>query len=142
MAGFYSHLYHDDEKKFTIAFMTNTTLPYSLRQPLAASLVEIMESGNYSKEHFDLPAQLLIKDTAGFLGLYKTGNGDSIHFFQGTHHLHVQRNNDLRYNAFIVDSVTAYAPGIDAWIWFSTQDNKHILHWNSVFQTEQASKSK
>ncbi len=138
VAGFYSHLYHDDEKKFTIAFMTNTTMPSQMRQPLAAALVEIMETGDYKKEHFALPDLLQLNNDASFLGSYKTGKGDSIRVFKEKELLHIQRNDELRYNMYIVDSITAYVPGIDAWISFSKENDKLTLYWKSVFLEETA----
>ncbi|HEV8286182.1 MAG TPA: serine hydrolase domain-containing protein [Chitinophagaceae bacterium] len=139
--GFYSHLYHDDDKKFTIAYMTNTTMPYRLRQPLAASLVEIMETGSYNKERFAMPSFSVIKNPMHFTGSYKSAENDSIKLFQGKKLLHIQKNNGLRYNMFIVDSVTAYVPGIDAWILFTEKNDKIVLHWNSVFSEQKATKS-
>jgi CubicO group peptidase (beta-lactamase class C family) len=134
--GFYSHLYHNDEKKFSIAFMTNTTLPYALRQPLAASLAEIMETGDYDKKHFQLPDYIEMKNSDTILGNYLSNNADSIHIFRAGNMLRIQRNNELRYNVFIVDPVTGYVPGLDAWIEFSKENERLILHWNSVFLQE------
>lgn len=136
--GFYSLLYYDNDKKFTIAFMTNTTLPYRFRQPLVSSLVEIMEHGTIEKDHFALPSLQVIENRDDFLGVYTVKEGDSIHIFKGEKLFHIQRNNELRYNIFVVDSVTGYVPGIDAWVLFSKEDNKLVLHWNSIFSEQRA----
>jgi len=139
--GFYSHLYHDDEKKFTIAFITNTTLPYSLRQPFASALAEIMETGKYEKQQFILPDLIPIKDPGSFCGTYRSGAGNDIVISGNKDLLHIQRNDELRYNLYIVDSVTAYAPGIDAWINFTKQQNRTLLLWNTIFFREKAFKN-
>ena len=138
--GFYSHLYHDDEKKFTIAFITNTTLPYSLRQPLAKALVEIMETGKFEKQQFTLGDLVTIKDVENIRGIYRSNNGNNIKITGNKTLLHIQRNEELRYNLYIVDSVTGYAPGIDAWINFTKEDDRAVLIWKSVFFSEHAFK--
>jgi CubicO group peptidase (beta-lactamase class C family) len=131
--GFYSHLYFDTGRKFTIAFMTNTTLPYSLRQPLASVLVEIMETGGYDKRHFQNPSYLLLQAKDCLPGTYVSGNGDTLRIWRGKSIVHIQKNDDLRYNLFIVDAVTAYAPGLDVWIGLTRERNDTVLHFNSVF---------
>ena len=142
VSGFYSHLYHDDEKKFTIAFMTNTTLPFPLRQPLATALAEIMEYDNYDRTLFRLPSYLAIKNTDEIFGFYQTEKGDSIHVFRSSNGIHIQRSKGLRYNMYIQqDDITGYVPGIDAWIGFTKENSKLVLHWNSVFLKETARKN-
>jgi CubicO group peptidase (beta-lactamase class C family) len=134
--GFYSHLYHDDKRHFTIAFMTNTTLPYALRQPLTAALTEIMESGNYRKELFDLPAYLTLNKTDDLAGRFVTGGGDSTHIYPEGNMLHLKLNDGLRYNVYLVDSITAYVPGLEAWLGLSRSSDTLALHWNSIFSEQ------
>jgi len=47
VAGFYSWVYWDKEKQFTIAFMTNTNMPQWLRPLLTSALINIMERKTY-----------------------------------------------------------------------------------------------
>jgi hypothetical protein len=47
VAGFYSWVYWDRNKQFTIAFMTNTAMPQWVRPLVTSALINIMQRTGY-----------------------------------------------------------------------------------------------
>lgn len=139
VAGFYSWVYWDREKKFTISFMTNTNMPQWLRPLLTSALVDIMTNKTFL--HFKEPKRSIIDrnhltQVAGFYELEQLGK---IKITVSGSIVNMKLNNGMEYWMHLVDKGSFYVPGFDPWISFGSLkgDKFQNIYWNStVLQTE------
>ena len=134
VAGYYSWLYFDTSKKYTIAFVTNTTTPQWVRPFLTSALVDIMEGKKVTNfrppeaDYIDTNnlsriAGTYYLKTAGRVRISVTGNIPKLHL-----------SNGMDYRMFLVDTKTFYVPGLDPWISFSssTKNKFQKLIWRAT----------
>jgi CubicO group peptidase (beta-lactamase class C family) len=139
VAGFYSWLYWDKEKKFTISFMTNTNMPQWLRPLLTSALVDIMtdKSSSSIKE----PQRSIIDKNrlTQVAGIYELERFGKIKITVSGSIVNMKLNNGMKYRMHLVDKTSFYVPGFDPWISFSSlkDDRFQNIYWSStVLQTK------
>ena len=134
VAGFYSWVYWDKEKQFTIAFMTNITMPQWTRPQLTSALINIMNKTSYLpivKPQTDLLDRKNLNQVAGTYQIQRIGKV-SISIREAKVILKV--NNGMEYHMHLVDSKTFYVPGYDPWISFHSLKNGKFqsINWAST----------
>ena len=131
VAGFYSWVYWDREQQFTIAFMTNTSMPQWTRPLLTSALVNIMSKDNYLPISEPKADTLDVKNLNQITGTYQIqGIGRARISIRGTKAI-LKVNEGMEYHMHRVDKKTFYVPGYDPWISFnSLQDGKfQQINW-------------
>ena len=134
VAGFYSWVYSDKEKQFTIAFVTNTTMPQWTRPLLTSALINIMSNTSFSPIVGPKADSLDRKKLNQVAGVYEiNGIGKAKISVQGTK-VNLKVNNGMEYRMHLVDKKTFYIPGYDPWISFNLLKNGKFqnLNWNST----------
>jgi CubicO group peptidase (beta-lactamase class C family) len=132
--GFYSWVYWNSRKKFTVAFVTNSTTPQWVRPLLTSGLVDIMEgtpSTSISKpEMGNIERDGLTK----ICGFYDVPTYGRIEIFLRENVPTLRAPSRMEYRMVQVDSGLFYIPGLDPWISFQTlKDNKfQELNWMST----------
>jgi len=139
VAGFYSWVYWDKEKQFTIAFMTNTTMPQWTRPLLTSAMINIMSKDSFSPIVEPYADSLDRKNLSEIAGIYEIkGIGRAKISVQGTKVI-LKVNNGMEYRMHLVDKKTFYVPGYDPWISFqSLKDGKfqNINWYSTTLQTK------
>lgn len=138
VAGFYSWIYWDKFRQFTIAFMTNTSMPQWVRPQLTSALINILEGKPY-RPIKELQTDLLDRNNLEQIaGLYEIHNLGKVQIsVQGSKAI-LKLNDGMEYRMHFVDRKTFYIPGFDPWISFSSVKKGKFqnIFWNStVLQT-------
>jgi hypothetical protein len=138
VAGFYSWLYWDKAKKFTIAFMTNTAMPQWLRPLLTSALIDIVTNETFQpikEPQYDLIDR---KNLQQVIGTYELGTLGKVQITVQGSKVNLRLNNGMEYRMHLVDKKSFYIPGFDPWISFSSLkgDKFQKIYWTStVLQT-------
>lgn len=134
VAGFYSWVYWDAEKQFTIAFMTNTSMPQWTRPLLTSALINIMRKDDYLPILEPQADTLDVRNLNRIAGTYEIkGIGRARISIQGTTAI-LKVNDGMEYHMHRVDKKTFYVPGYDPWISFNTLQNGKFqsINWHST----------
>lgn len=134
VAGFYSWIYWDKERQFTIAFMTNTTMPQWTRPLLTSALIDIMTEANYLPIIEPQADSLDRKNLNQIAGTYEIqGIGKTQISIRGSTAV-LKVNNGMEYHMHLVDRKTFYIPGYDPWISFRSLKNGKFqnINWSST----------
>jgi CubicO group peptidase (beta-lactamase class C family) len=138
VAGFYSWVYWDKDKQFTIAFMTNTAMPQWVRPLLTSALVDIMSGTSYLPINEPQADSLDKKDLNQIAGTYAIhGIGKAQILIKGSKAI-LKVNNGMEYRMHLVDGKTFYIPGYDPWISFGLLQNGKFqnINWcSTILQT-------
>ncbi len=138
VTGFYSWVYWDRDKKYTIAFMTNTDMPQWVRPLLTSALINIMNGTDYRT--ITEPKAEFIDRTKleQITGIYKINHLGKVQISIRESKAVLKMNNGMEYAMHVVDSKTFYIPGFDPWISFHSLKKGRFqnINWNStIFQT-------
>ena len=134
VAGFYSWVYWDVEKKFTIAFMTNTAMPQWTRPLLTSALINIMNGASYLPIIEPQADSLDRKNLNQIAGRYEIqGIGKTQISIRGSKAV-LKVNDGMEYLMHLVDRKTFYIPGYDPWISFHSLENGKFqnINWYST----------
>jgi CubicO group peptidase (beta-lactamase class C family) len=134
VAGFYSWVYWDQGKQFTIAFMTNTSMPQWTRPLLTSALINIINKDNYFPIREPQADTLDVRNLNQIAGTYEIkGIGRARINIKGTTAI-LKVNNGMEYHMHRVDKKTFYVPGYDPWISFNTMQNGKFqnINWHST----------
>ena len=138
VAGFYSWVYWDKEKQFTIAFMTNTAMPQWTRPLLTSALINIMNKISYLPIIEPQADSLNRKNLNQISGTYEIqAIGKARISIRGTKAI-LKVNDGMEYHMHLVDSKTFYVPGYDPWISFHSLKNgkfQNINWYSTTLQT-------
>lgn len=138
VAGFYSWVYWDKSKQFTIAFMTNTAMPQWVRPQLTSALINILE-GKSSPPIKELQTDSLDRNNFEQIsGVYKINNLGKVQISVQGSKVKLKLNDGMEYRMHLVDRKTFYIPGFDPWISFGSLKNNKFqnIFWSStVLQT-------
>lgn len=134
VAGFYSWVYWDKDKQFTISFMTNTTMPQWVRPLLTSALINIMTGRKYQPVTEPRADALDRSNLEQVSGTYKIDKLGSIRIMVQGSKVILIRNDGMEYRMHLVDQKTFYIPGWDPWISFDSLKDGHFqkINWNST----------
>lgn len=137
-AGYYSWVYWDKDKQFTIAFMTNTEMPQWTRPLLTSALIDIMSGKEYLSVTEPDAAPVDRNNLDPITGSYKLENGETVNIAARGPNVLLKLDDGMEYHMYLVDKTTFYVPGFDPWISFGAlKDYKfQTINWSStVLQT-------
>jgi CubicO group peptidase (beta-lactamase class C family) len=132
--GFYSWVYWDKERRFTIAFVTNTATPQWLRPQLTSALIDIME-GNQPMEINEPEADSVNKQNVeAMTGFYEVDGYEQVEIISKGNGPLLRLPTGMEYKMVQVDSKTFYVPGLEPWISFRyLKENKfQQLFWSAT----------
>jgi len=138
VAGFYSWVYWDRARQFTIAFVTNTEMPQWARPLLTSALIDIMSGQDYSPVTEPDAAPVDRNNLDPITGSYKLVNGGTVNISVRGPNVLLRLDDGMEYHMYLIDKTTFYVPGFDPWISFGAlKDNKfQTINWSStVLQT-------
>jgi CubicO group peptidase (beta-lactamase class C family) len=134
VAGFYSWVYWDARKQFTIAFMTNTAMAQWARPLFTTALINIMEKASYLPVIEPKTSLIDRNDLNQVAGTYVINKLGRVKISVDGKDVILKLNDGMEYRMHLVDKKTFYIPGFDPWISFdSLQQNRfQTLYWNST----------
>ncbi len=134
VAGFYSWVYWDKDRQFTIAFMTNTAMPQWTRPLLTSALIDIVSRKNYSPINEPANDVLDRNNLTPIAGIYKIQIIGKVQIIIRGSKAILKTNDSMEYAMHMVDRKTFYIPGFDPWISFSSLKNGKFqrINWNST----------
>ena len=139
VAGFYSWVYWDKEKQFTIAFMTNITMPQWTRPQLTSALINIMNRTSYLPIVEPITDSLDRKNLNQIAGIYEIEGIGKVKILIHGAKVILKVNDGMEYHMHLVDRKTFYIPGYDPWISFHSLKNGKFqnINWAStILQTK------
>jgi CubicO group peptidase (beta-lactamase class C family) len=132
--GFYSLLYRDVRRRYSISYVSNTNIPMWLRPQLMKSLIDILDGRRVQR--LSPPSAVAIDSLTLPLinGKYFFGKPGSAQIQFLGRQGYCRIDGGLEYKMFPVDQEVFYVPGVDAWIWFSPMDGSPLgqIHWTTV----------
>jgi CubicO group peptidase (beta-lactamase class C family) len=134
VAGFYSFVYWDRLHEFTIAFVSNSNMPHSLRPLFTGSLVGIMENSAYPIHSNPHRNTISPDDSDQLTGNFIIEGIGEINITKQGPELHMQFTNNLNYAMYRTDESTIYVPGVDCWLTFDeiSKNRFQKMHWSST----------
>ncbi len=134
LEGFYSWVYWDRKRKFTIAFVSNTNTPQWLRPRLTHALISIME-GNKAPEINQPDAEVIKKDQwEKITGHYKVPTYGRVEIGISENNLLLKLPSGMEYRMYQVEDKTFYVPGLEPWLSFGQMENGKCqkLYWSAT----------
>lgn len=119
--GFYTMAYRDLEKKRSIVFITNGSMPSWLRAQLVCDVNQILEGG--SVKFPKAPMVEPIQNMEQTLGSYKFSDTTTGKITQTLNKVYFQWDDGPKYPIYLTKSNIIYIPGLDYWLWFAQQNN-------------------
>lgn len=132
--GFYSWVYWDKDRQFTIAFVNNTRTPQWVRPQLTSALIDIME-GRQPAQFAEPKADTISKENIDAItGLYAVQGYGQVEIFAKNNSNYLRFTSGMEYQMFQVDRKTFYVPGLDPWVSFrNLKEGKFLeLVWSST----------
>jgi hypothetical protein len=134
VAGFYSWVYWDKDKQFTIAFMTNTAMPQWVRPLLTSAMIDIMNERNYSPIA-ELKTDVIDPSNLDAIaGTYNIKEIGKVQISIRDSKAILKVDDGMEYHMHLVDSSSFYIPGLDPWVSFDSLKNNKFqnIHWSST----------
>jgi CubicO group peptidase (beta-lactamase class C family) len=135
LQGFWSSVYRDDDREYSVVYVSNNSMPQWLRPLLTRSLIEIVEG-----RPVNLPEQRLYLDlSASSLeevpGTFSVEGIGEVIIDRREGRGYLMLASGLEYQAIPVGDGQLYIPGLDVWIGFPAGSHQPFskLTWLSVF---------
>jgi CubicO group peptidase (beta-lactamase class C family) len=144
LQGFWGSVYRDEERRYSIVYLSNNSMPQWLRPLLTRALIDIMEG----RGPVPLPAQpfaaLPASDLAALAGTYRVDRVGMVTLAVRARRLFVRIGRGIEYPAFPVEDGQLYVPGLDVWIGFpadsasdTTRRGFRRMSWLSIFEVSE-----
>jgi CubicO group peptidase (beta-lactamase class C family) len=136
LQGFWSSAYRDENRKYSIVYMSNNSMPQWLRPMLTRALIEIMEGR--PAPTIEEPRDLLItqQNVGEFTGTYFVPAVGRVGISEDNNRVLVTMGNGIVYRAFFVADRQLYIPGLDVWLAFPASDTPFArVRWLSIFHS-------
>jgi CubicO group peptidase (beta-lactamase class C family) len=136
LQGFWSSVYRDEDRRYSVVYVSNNSVPQWLRPLLTRALIEIMEGRDPAP--IDLPAyvDLTPDDIDAIVGQYLVRGIGTVTIEGLENRVHIRVEDGIEYPAFFVSDGQLYVPGLDVWIGFPAAPAPEVfrhLSWLSIF---------
>lgn len=134
LAGYYSWVYWDARRQFTVAFISNTNTPQWVRPQLTAALVAIMEGRHPQPLAPPVADAIDPEQRATVAGRYRVSGFGQVRIDLEGRQLSLRAPSGLTYRMYQVEPDIFYVPGLEAWLSFRTQaaNKAPLLLWQST----------
>lgn len=142
LQGFWSSAYRDEDRKYSIVYMSNNSMPQWLRPLLTRALIEIMEGR--AAPVIEEPRDLLItrENIRQFTGTYDVANVGRVRISEDKDRVFLSIGNGILYRAFFVEDRQLYVPGLDVWLAFPAEGAPFArVRWLSIFHAATGSRT-
>lgn len=143
LEGFYSSVYRDETRRYTIALASNNGMPQWLRPLVMRALIDILDGRNPApigdRRYTPLDSVAL----HGAQGSYEVEGVGTVTIARRRNHALVKLHGGLEYPAYPVGDGQLYVPGLDVWLGFPRvmPEAFERLTWLSVFHVGEGRRS-
>jgi CubicO group peptidase (beta-lactamase class C family) len=138
LQGFWSSVYRDEDRRSSVVYVSNNSMPQWLRPLLTRALIDIMEGRQAESTEPRTFAELTASSLDTLAGSYDVeGVGTVvIHARDGRGYIALEKG--LEYQTIPVADGQLYVPGLDVWIGFPAGSAAPFqqMTWLSVFHVE------
>ncbi len=133
--GFWSYVYRDEDRRYTVVYMSNNDLPQWMRPLLTRALIDVMEGRSPAPIHPPAYADLDPEDIDALVGTYAVEALGTVTLEARNGQASVQVASGVAYPAYPVGHGLLYVPGLDVWMGFRDTPAGPFrrLTWLSVF---------
>jgi CubicO group peptidase (beta-lactamase class C family) len=142
--GFWTSVYRDEERRYSVIYISNNGIPQWLRPLLTRALIDIMEGRPPAA--LDAPAHADIgpDDLGAIAGSYAVDGLGAVTIAQRERRAYVRTASGIEYPAFFVGDGHLYVPGRDVWIGYPATPSRPFprLTWLSIFHTAEGRRTR
>ncbi len=117
--GFWGSVYRDEDRDYSIIYLSNNSIPQWLRPMLTRALIDIMEGRKPASVARPPYAELHASDIAAVAGRYAASRVGSVTLSVREDRVFARIGRGIEYPAFPVGDGQLYVPGLDVWLGFS-----------------------
>ena len=142
LQGFWSSAYRDENRKYSVVYVSNNSMPQWLRPLLTRALIAIMEGR--PAPVIEEPRDLLItkEHIREFTGTYVVAGVGRVRISEDRDRVFVSIGNGIMYRAFFVEDRQLYIPGLDVWLAFPAGNAPFTrIRWLSIFHAATGSRA-
>ena len=146
LQGFWGSVYRDEERRYSIVYLSNNGMPQWLRPLLTRALIDVLEGRNPARIEPPPFTELPARNLALLAGKYVVERVGLVTLDAREGRLFVRIERGLEYPAFLVEDHQLYVPGLDVWIGFplararassGTPGPFRRLSWLSIFEVSE-----
>ena len=135
LEGFYSSLYRDEERGYTIALMSNTGMPQWMRPLVMRALIDILDGKPPPAipRHRYTPLDSVA--LRSIPGTFRVDGVGAVSISRRGDHAVIRIDGGLDYPAYPLGDGQLYVPGLDVWVGFPAEGGAAFssLTWLSIF---------
>lgn len=134
LAGYYSFVYFDASKKFTVAFVSNTNTPQWARPLISSAVANIMTGYTIEPVMEPIRATFDTCKPVQITGTYNITKADTIVITHRENTFYLHPGNGMEYFMAPVTLNEFYVPGVDVWLSFDQMvlSRFHTIIWSST----------
>ena len=146
LQGFWGSVYRDEERRYSIVYLSNNGMPQWLRPLLTRALIDVIEGRRPAPIAPPGYAELPAGNLALLAGRYVVERVGLVTLDAREGRLFVRIGRGIEYPAFPVQDDQLYVPGLDVWIGFmpesvgaasGTPSAFRRLSWLSIFEVSE-----
>ena len=139
LQGFWSSVYRDEDRGYSIVYVSNNSMPQWLRPLLSRALIDIMEGRPAPPLAVPAFEELRREEMDAAAGRYRVQGLGTVDVRVREGRAYVRVDDGIEYPAFPLGDGQLYVPGLDAWIGFPAPAGRPIrrLSWLSIFHVGQ-----
>jgi len=144
LQGFWTSVYRDEDRGYSVIYMSNNSIPQWLRPLLTRALIDIMEGRRPAALDPPAYAEVGPDDLGAIAGRYAVDGLGAVTIVQRERRAYVRAGSGIEYPAFFVGDGQLYVPGRDVWIGFPATTVRPFqrLTWLSIFHTAEGRRTR
>lgn len=141
LQGFWSSAYRNEERGYSIVYMSNNSMPQWLRPLLTRALIEIMEGRTPPLIEEPRDVAISKENVREFVGTYDVAGVGRVRISRDEDRVYVSIGDGIVYRAFPVEDRQLYIPGLDVWVGFPARAAPFAqIRWLSIFHASEGSR--
>ena len=140
LQGFWGSVYRNEDRRYSIIYLSNNSMPQWLRPLLTRTLIDVMEGRRPAPIAPPTYAQLDTASASAAAGRYQVDRVGLVTLEARAGRLYVRIARGIEYPAVPVDDGQLYVPGLDVWIGFPADSEFRRLTWLSIYEISQGAR--
>jgi CubicO group peptidase (beta-lactamase class C family) len=132
--GFWNSAYRDEDRRYSVVYVSNNSIPQWLRPLLTRALIGTMEGRTPGPVDMPAFANVRREDLRSIAGTFLVEGVGTARIAERDRQLYLRIEDGLEYPAYPVTDGQVYVPGLDLWIGFPVADTPfRRITWLSIF---------
>lgn len=144
LQGFWTSVYRDEDRRYSVIYASNNSIPQWLRPLLTRALIDIMEGRPPAALDPPAYAEVGPDDLGAIAGRWTVDGLGAVTIAQRERRPYVRTGAGIEYPAFFVGDGQLYVPGRDVWIGFPASSARPFqrLRWLSIFHVAEGRRTR